>query len=87
MNRVQDETPPLTAEEKDWIQKNLVEQQARHTQIITDMEALAPQRDAWIDAFFNRLQTRGFNYNCDQLRVIDENELPKPPARKFKVVF
>lgn len=87
MTRVQDQAPPLTAEEKDWIRRNLEEQQVRHDNIVADMDALAPQRDAWIDGFFERLQTRGFNYNCDNLRVIDKDELPQQPNRKFKVVF
>ena len=87
MDRVQDNAPPPTPEERDWLEKNLQEQQARHEKIITDMDALASQREAWVDSFFERLQTRGFNYNCDNLQIIDKGELPKPPKRKFKVVF
>lgn len=87
MDRVQDQAPPLTPKEKDWLHKNLEDQQLRHENIVADMEALAPQRDAWIEGFFERLQTRGFNYNCDKLRVIDADDLPKPPNRKFRVVF
>ena len=87
MDRVQDNAPPPTPEERDWLEKNLQEQQARHEKIITYMDALASQREAWVDSFFERLQTRGFNYNCDNLKIIDKSELPKPPKRKFTVVF
>jgi hypothetical protein len=51
------------------------------------MQAISPQRDAWVDAFFDRIQTRGFNYNCDQLRKINEDEIPIKPNRPFKVVY
>ncbi len=36
---------------------------------------------------FERIQTRGFNYNCDQLRKILKDELPVKPDRPFKVVY
>ncbi len=87
MDRVQDQAPPLTDEEQDWIAKNAAAQQERHAAIVSEMEALTPQRDAWIDAFLNRIQTRGFNHNGDARTVIDKDELPKKPDRPFKVVF
>ncbi len=87
MNRVQDEAPALTNEEKDWIEKNRAEQQQRYAEIAADMERIAPKRDAWIDGFLERIQTRGFNYNCDLLRTIPDEEIPKKPKRPFKVNF
>ena len=87
MDRVQDQAPAVTADEQKWINDNAAEQEIRHETIVTDMEKLSPQRDSWIDAFLERLQTRGFNYNCDFLRKIKKEELPKKPKRPFKVVF
>lgn len=87
MDRVQDEAPVRTDEEKDWIEKNLADQQQRYTEITDEMERIAPERDAWIDEFLERIQTRGFNYNCDLLRKIPDDEMPKKPKRPFKVNF
>lgn len=87
MSRVQDQAPALTSDEQQWIDNNASEQEIRHEKIVADMEELSPQRNSWIDAFLDRLQTRGFNYNCDFLRKIKKEELPKKPKRPFKVVF
>ncbi len=87
MDRVQDQAPPLTREEQDWIAKNAAAQRKRQAAIVSKMDALAPQREVWIDGFFERIQTRGFNHNGDALTKIDKDELPKKPDRPFKVVF
>ena len=87
MKRVQKEAPGLTAEEKNWIKDNLVKQETRYAEIVAEMDRIAPDRDAWIDGFLERIQTRGFNYNCDLLREISDEEMPKKPARPFKVNF
>ncbi len=87
MDRVQDQAPDPTKEEKEWIAKNLAEQELRHAEIIAEMERITADRDAWIDSFHERIQTRGFNYNCDELRQIPEEEIPEKPKRRFKVVF
>jgi hypothetical protein len=87
MSRVQDQVPARTPEEADWLQNNVAEQEVRHAQIVADMESIAAEREAWVNGFLERIQTRGFNYNCDALRVIDADELPQQPARPFKVVY
>jgi hypothetical protein len=87
MDRVQDEAPVLTDEEQAWIDRNAAEQEQRHADIVTEMERIAPQREGWIDGFLERIQTRGFNYNCDLLRKIPDEEMPKKPKRPFKVNF
>ena len=87
MKCVQEDAPALTDEEKDWIKDNLSGQETRHAEIVAEMDRIAPDRDAWIDGFFERIQTRGFNYNCDLLREIPDEEMPKKPARPFKVNF
>ena len=55
--------------------------------IVARMEALGPERDQWIEAFFVRLKTRGFNYDGDRLRQILDEEIPKKPDRLHRVVF
>jgi hypothetical protein len=87
MKCVQEDAPALTDEEKDWIKDNLSGQETRYTEIVAEMERIAPDRDAWIGGFLERIQTRGFNYNCDLLREIPDEEMPKKPARPFKVNF
>lgn len=87
MSRVQDEAPPMNREQREWLEKNLAEQQQRHQKVLEEMDQLAAQRDIWVDEFLERLQTRGFNYNCDALRQIPAEEIPVKPDRPFKVNF
>ena len=87
MARVQDQAPSATSEEEQWIEENLAEQKVRHEKIVEDMDAISAKREEWVDSFLERLQTRGFNFNCDSLQKIEKEELPKKPKRPFKVVF
>ena len=87
MSKVQDDMPELTEAQREWLNVNLAEQAERHAAIVDDMEQLTEQRDQWIEEFLERIQTRGFNFNCDQLRQILREELPEKPDRPFKVVF
>jgi len=87
MNKVQDDAPKLSQTQRDWLEKNVAAQKQRYAAIVDDMEKLGAQREEWIDAFLGRLQTRGFNYNCDALRKISAEELPVKPERPFKVVY
>ena len=87
MSKVKDEAPELSQAQREWLDKKLAEQKQRHAAIVDDMEQLTEQRDEWIEGFLERIQTRGFNYNCDQLRKILKDELPVKPDRPFKVVY
>jgi len=87
MSRVQDEAPQLTEEQREWLDQNLAEQKLRHERIGADMEKMSAERDALVDEFLVRIQERGFNYNCDALRKIPQEEIPARPDRPFKVVF
>jgi hypothetical protein len=87
MSSVHDDMPAINQAQREWLERNLAEQKQRHAAIVEDMEQLAEQRDVWIEEFLERLQTRGFNYNCDQLRQILKEELPVKPDRPFKVVY
>ncbi len=87
MKCVQEDAPALTDEEKDWIKDNLSGQETRYAEIVAEMDRIAPDRDAWIDGFLERIQTRGFNYNCDLLQEIPDEEMPEKPNRPFKVNF
>ena len=87
MSNAQDDMPAINQAQREWLERNLAEQKQRHAAIVEDMEQLAEQRDVWIEEFLERLQTRGFNYNCDQLRQILKEELPVKPDRPFKVVY
>ena len=87
MKRVQDEAPSLSDQQREWLERNLAEQRERHEKILAEMDQLSGQREIWVAEFLERLQTRGFNYNCDALRKIPAEELPVRPDRPFKVNF
>lgn len=70
-----------------WLKQEVREQKARYRRIVAEQDALAPKRDRWVDAFLERIQTRGFNVHSNMLRKIPEEEIPRKPKRKFKVVF
>jgi hypothetical protein len=71
-----------------WLKQEIAEQQARFRRIEREMnDTVAKQRDGWIEAFLERIQTRGYNVHFNMLRKIKPEEIPKRPKRKFKVVF
>jgi hypothetical protein len=72
---------------KEWIRDEGAEQEARYRQIVKEMDDLSEERDVWVEKFFERIQTRGFNVHYDNRRAIPAEELPKRPDRPFKVVF
>ena len=87
MSQVQDDAPPIDSDGQEWLERNVAEQEARRATIESEMDELAPQRDRWIDEFFDRIQRWGFNFNGDQRRKISREELPAKPDRPFKVNF
>ena len=87
MSQVQDDAPPIDSDSRDWLERNVAEQETRRTTIESSMDDLAPERNRWVDEFFDRIQRWGFNFNGDQRRKIAEEELPAKPDRPFKVNF
>lgn len=86
--RVQDTKPARPAEAKAWVQENILEQKTRHAAIQQEInEDLAPQREKWYREFLQIVQTKGFNVNGDQRRVIKPGEVPKKPNRPDKAVY
>ena len=72
---------------KEWIRDEGAEQEERYKQIVKEMDDLSDERDVWVENFFKRIQTRGFNVHYDNRRQIPDDELPERPDRPFKVVF
>ena len=70
-----------------WLRQELKEQEARYRKIVEEMEALASERDQWIENFFERIQDRGFSMHADIRRKVKPSELPKRPKRKLRVVY
>ena len=70
-----------------WLKQEIRDQKLRYRRIVAEQEALAPKRNRWIDAFLERIQTRGYNVHFNILRKIRPEEIPKRPKRKFKVVY
>lgn len=85
--RVQDEAPKRSKEAQNWINENLGEQETRYEAIAKEMDDLAPQREKWYEEFLSIMRTRGFNFNGDMRRVIPEDDIPKKPNRKDRVVW
>ena len=76
-----------SAEAEQWIRDESAEQEKRYEAIVKEMDDLSEERDEWVEKFFERIQTRGFNVHYDNRRAIPAEELPKRPDRPFKVVF
>ncbi|MDH5255716.1 MAG: hypothetical protein OEW72_07350 [Gammaproteobacteria bacterium] len=86
--RVQDTKPARSAEAKAWVQENVLEQKKRHAAIQKEMNVdLAARREGWYREFLQVVQTKGFNANGDQRRVIKAADVPKKPNRPDKVVY
>lgn len=71
-----------------WLKAEVKEQKVRYKQIAQAMNVeIAEERDKWVAAFLERIQTRGFNVHADIRRQVKPEEIPAKPKRKFKVVF
>jgi hypothetical protein len=71
-----------------WIRQEAAEQHARYVKIAKYInETMAPARNKRFKAFLERIQTRGYSVDRDQLRKITPAELPKEPRRKHRFVF
>ena len=70
------------------LRREIAEQKVRYRRIEREMNVtIARQRDQWIEAFLERIQTRGYNVHFNMLRKIRPEDIPKRPKRRFKVVF
>ena len=85
--RVQDVKPARSKETDAWFRENIAEQKKRYMAIVKEQDQLAPQREKWVERFLQIIQTRGFNVNGDQRRVIKPGEIAKKPKGKHQVVF
>ncbi len=80
----------IPAATKAWVKKEIKNMRELHKKIAKEMNIdLAPQRAKWYEEFLERIQRpgRGFNVHYDQRRVITDEEMPKKPRRKDKVVW
>ena len=85
--RVQDQKPERDDATRAWMRQNVAEQKKRWKAIYDAQEKLWPKRRKWYKDFLKIIQTRGFNWDGDNLRKIPKKEIPKEPKRKHKVVF
>lgn len=80
--------PPRSEEVEQWLAEEVKQQQERYEKIAFAMNVeLAKQREVWIQEFYERLTTTGFNWHADNKRIIKKEELFQKPDREFKVVF
>ncbi len=85
--RVQDAKPARSKEADVWVKENVAEQKKRYAAIVKEQDELAPQREKWVERFLQIIQTKGFNMNGDQRRVIKPGEIARKPKGKHQVVF
>ena len=78
-----DRSPKVRA----WIRREIREQNERYRKIVAEMDALEPQREQWIQEFFERIQTRGFSVHAGIRRKVRPHEIPPRPRRKLRVIF
>ena len=80
--------PNRTEEVEKWLQEEFGEQKERYEKIAQAMNIdLAQQREIWIQEFYERITTTGFNVHADMKKIIKKEELFQKPDREFKVVF
>lgn len=82
-------TKPNRSEEvQAWIDTEIAEQNERYAKIAYEMNVeLAEEREVWIQEFYERITTSGFNWHADNKKIIKKEELFQKPDREFKVVF
>lgn len=85
--RVQDLKPARKADAQAWFKENVADQKKRYAAIVKEMDSLERDRQKWYAEFLRIVQTKGFNFNGDQRRVIPAKEIPKKPKGRSKVVF
>jgi hypothetical protein len=85
-NTIPHKVPATT---KAWIKKEIKNQKELYKKIAKQMDDLAPLRAKWYEEFFERLQRpgRGFNVHFTERRIIPDDEIPKKPRRKDRVVW
>ena len=80
--------PNRTEEVEKWLAEEFGEQKERYEKIAQAMNIdLAQQREIWIQEFYERITTTGFNVHADMKKIIKKEELFSKPDREFKVVF
>jgi hypothetical protein len=80
--------PKRSEEVEKWLQQEIEEQRQRYEKIAYEMNVLlAEQREVWIQEFYERITTTGFNWHADNKKIIKKEELFQKPDREFKVVF
>ena len=77
----------MTAEEKAWFDEELQDQITRYETIVKQMEALANDREKWVNDFLHRIQTRGFHWHAENRRVIPKDEIRPRDGRPLQVVY
>jgi hypothetical protein len=77
----------VPASTKAWIKKEIKLQKELYKKIAKQMDDLAPTRAKWYEDFLHRVQTRGFNVHFTDRRQIPDEEIPKKPRRKDRVVW
>ena len=79
----------VPASVKAWLNKRVPSQRQLYKKIANELDDLAPKRAIWYEEFLARIQRpgRGFNVHFTDRRIIPDEEMPKKPRRKDRVVW
>ncbi len=78
----------VPSEVREWIEGEIVAQEARYSRIEKEMIDLAATREKWYQEFFDRITTNGYNTDGDDKMRIDPADLPvKPEGCMDQVVW
>ena len=71
-----------------WIEAEAAEQRGHYRRVSSEIEALAPSRDRWVEEFLARITgPRGFSVHAGTRRTISEDEISERPERPWRLVW
>ena len=76
-----------SAQERDWLDQEIKDQQARYDRIVKAMDEMSPTREKWYAEFLERIQNRGFNVDGDRRMKVKLADIPVKPSGPHKVVY
>ena len=79
--------PKMTADEKNWVEEELIEQIKRYELIVKQMDDLTDEREKWVSHFLDRIQSRGFHWHAENKKVIPKDEIRPRDGRPLQVVY
>ena len=78
----------VPAEVQAWIEEEACAQMGHYRRIYQEVERLAPERDRWVEGFFERISgPRGFSVHAGTRKTIPQDQIPERPDRVWRLVW